>query len=287
MSSNKQTTAGLLGARGEGGGGEGGGGEGGGGEGGGGEGGGGKAVYQLGRVSVEAAVQAVARGEMVAVVDDVQRENEGDLVMAAQFATPAKIARMIERTSGILCAAMDGDSLDRLHLPQMVTDNQDPRQTPFTVSVDAADGSTGVSPSSRCSTFLRLSNPSSLPLAFHRPGHVFPLRCHQHGLFGREGHTEAAVELCALAGLHTCAVIGEIKSRVDVTQMATVSELMSLAEDEHMVLTSIQDLICYKQEMEQQTDPKTSACDFSSCWNCTLSTPPSVNNESGHIRGRV
>eukprot|EP00922_Rhytidocystis_sp_ex-Travisia-forbesii_P028830 GHVS01042257.1.p1 GENE.GHVS01042257.1~~GHVS01042257.1.p1 ORF type:complete len:272 (-),score=67.89 GHVS01042257.1:214-1029(-) len=229
--------------------------------------------YLFGRHSVEAAVAAIRRGGMAAVVDDVSRENEGDLIMAAQFATPSNIADMINRTSGILCAAMDGETLDRLQIPPMVGNNQDPRKTPFAVSVDAADGSTGVSPCSRCATLLLLSSPTSTAAEFQRPGHVFPLRCHAEGLLGRQGHTEAAVELCTLAAVSTCAVIGEIKSRRDPTAMATATELVALADEEQLVLTSIQDIICYKREQ------LSTRCDNNKC-------QANHHHQESSIRGR-
>ncbi len=159
---------------------------------------------------VGAAIRALRAGRPVLVVDEADRENEGDLVIAAQFASPTWLAFFIRECRGLVCVAMEGARLDALRIPPMVDDNTSPQRTPFTVSVDAAVASTGVSAQERATTVRTLIDPAAGPADLVRPGHVFPLRAADGGLRERRGHTEAAVELCRLAGLVPAAVIVEV-----------------------------------------------------------------------------
>lgn len=196
---------------------------------------------------VPAALKALKLGKMCVVVDDKNRENEGDLVMAAQFATPSKIAFMVQHTSGVLCAAMSGDDLDRLKLPLMTPYNEDPNKTAFSLSVDAVDGTSGISATSRARTFRLLAAAETIPTDLQRPGHVFPLRARPGGLDERRGHTEAAIELCDSACLNRVGIVGEIVSRKDITDMARLEELQEFAEEHDMSLISTQEILDYRR----------------------------------------
>ena len=151
---------------------------------------------------VEEAIEAIRRGLPVIVVDDADRENEGDVILAAALATPKWIGWTVRHTSGVLCAPMPAALADTLGLPPMVARNQDPRQTAYTVSVDAQVGvGTGISAADRATTARLLATPATTPGDLNRPGHLFPLRARDGGVLERRGHTEAAVDLCRLAGL--------------------------------------------------------------------------------------
>ncbi|WP_330254607.1 bifunctional 3,4-dihydroxy-2-butanone-4-phosphate synthase/GTP cyclohydrolase II [Nocardia sp. NBC_00565] len=198
---------------------------------------------------IEAALAAVAAGGMVVVVDDEDRENEGDLVLAAALATPESIAFMVRHTSGVLCAPLPGADLDRLRLPPMTPVNEDPKGTAYTVSVDAAAGTTtGISAADRAGTVRALADPRTRPDDLTRPGHVFPLRAHPSGVLGRPGHTEAAVDLTRLAGLRPAGVIAEIV-REDGS-MARLPQLLEFAETHALPIISIADLIEYRRRVE-------------------------------------
>jgi len=163
--------------------------------------------------SVQDAVQAFKNGEFVVVMDDESRENEGDLIIAAEKVTTEKMAFMIRHTSGLVCVPMAGERLDKLQLPLMVEDkrNTELMKTAYTVSCDYAHGTTtGISAHDRALTSRKLADPSSLPSDFSRPGHIFPLRYHPGGVLRRIGHTEAAVDLASLAGLNPVSCICEI-----------------------------------------------------------------------------
>src|SRR2546428_3329174 len=152
--------------------------------------------------SIDEGIRAVAAGELVIVADDENRENEGDLIMAAEKATPEKLAFRIRHTSGIICQPMTGERLDQLHLPQMVQQNTESKRTAFTVSVDARDGTTtGVSAEDRARTVTALADPDTSIEDFLRPGHIFPLRYRDGGGLKRAGRTEAAIDLARPAGL--------------------------------------------------------------------------------------
>lgn len=205
----------------------------------------------MGFAAVEDAVASFGRGEIVIVVDDEARENEGDLVMAADHATPEKIAFFLKHTSGFICAPMSPGRLDDLGIPLMVSDNRDAWRTAFAVSVDARVGtSTGISASDRAATVRSLADPSSAPDDFNRPGHVLPLRAAEGGVLKRAGHTEATVDLARAAGVQPVGVLCEVVSE-DKTQMARLPELERLAERHNMPLISIAQLIRYRHRVEQ------------------------------------
>ncbi|MGK8523936.1 bifunctional 3,4-dihydroxy-2-butanone-4-phosphate synthase/GTP cyclohydrolase II [Nocardia asteroides] len=199
--------------------------------------------------TVPAAVAAIAGGGMALVVDDEGRENEGDLVLAAQQATAANIGFLVRHTSGVLCVPMAGADLDRLDLPPMTAVNQDPKGTAYTVSVDAASGiSTGISAADRAHTMRLLADPATAPRDLTRPGHVFPLRAHPLGVLGRQGHTEAAVDLIRMAGLRPAGVIAEVV-REDGS-LARLPDLLTMARVHGIPIISIADLITHRRRLE-------------------------------------
>ncbi|MEV6771663.1 bifunctional 3,4-dihydroxy-2-butanone-4-phosphate synthase/GTP cyclohydrolase II [Nocardia sp. NPDC051030] len=199
--------------------------------------------------TIATAVAAIATGGMVLVVDDEDRENEGDLVLAAEKATPENIGFMVRWTSGVVCVPMAGEDLDRLQLPPMTTVNQDPKGTAYTVSVDAISGvSTGISAADRAHTMRLLADPRTTADELSRPGHVFPLRAHPRGVLGREGHTEASVDLARLAGLRPAAVIAEVVN--DDGSMARLPELLIMARAHDIPIVSIADLVEYRKRLE-------------------------------------
>jgi len=196
---------------------------------------------QFGPKSVVAAIEQIKAGKIIVVTDDEDRENEGDLIMAAEFATPETIGFIRRYSSGVICVAVKGARLDELELPPMVINNQDPKQTAFTVSVDVKEGTTtGISAFDRAATFRALASPTTVPGDFNRPGHVFPLRPREGGVLERDGHTEASVDFCKLAGLHECGVLSEICN--EDGSMSRVPELRTFCEEHGLVLTSIHDL---------------------------------------------
>src|SRR4051794_24355068 len=199
------------------------------------------------------AVADIAAGKPVVVVDDADRENEGDLIFAAEMATPELVAFMVRYTSGYICVPLTEPDCDRLELPPMYHTNQDRRGTAYTVSVDARDGtSTGISAHDRALTMRMLADPSSTPADFTRPGHVVPLRAKAGGVLRRPGHTEAAVDLCRMAGLQSAGVLCEIVSEKDVEDMARMDELELFASVHDLALISIADLIAYRRRTERQ-----------------------------------
>ena len=207
--------------------------------------------YCFGRQSVEAAIAAIKRGELVVVVDDEDRENEGDFIMAADMVTPETMAVMVRYTSGVLCVGMEGDRMDKLKLPPMVAKNEDPKGTAFTVSVDATKEhgiTTGISAKERAITIKMLGNPSATAEDFHRPGHIFPLRSQPNGVLTRDGHTEASVDLSRLAGLSPVGVLCEIVSEENPVEMARLPELRKFCAKHGFVLTSIADIIQYRKD---------------------------------------
>ena len=198
------------------------------------------------------ALAAIRNGECVIVVDDEGRENEGDLICAAQFATPQQINFMATEGRGLICLAMQGDKLDALDLPLMVDRNTDSNQTAFTVSIDAGpefNVSTGISAEDRAKTIQVAINPSTTPEDLRRPGHIFPLRAKKGGVLKRAGHTEAAVDLALLSGLNPAGVICEIQNQDG--SMSRLPELSKYAKQWGMKLISIADLIRYRSENER------------------------------------
>jgi len=180
--------------------------------------------------SVEQAIADVAAGKAVVVVDDADRENEGDLIFAAEMATPELVAFMVRYTSGYICVPLIEADCERLDLPPMYHTNQDKRGTAYTVSVDARNGvGTGISAVDRALTMRLLADPASTAADFTRPGHVVPLRAKEGGVLRRPGHTEAAIDLTRLAGLQPAGVLCEIVSQKDVGDMARLEELSVFA----------------------------------------------------------
>lgn len=192
---------------------------------------------------VAAAVAALRDGQPIVVLDPPDREGEGDLVIAADHATPERLAFVMREARGLLCVAMEGARLDDLELPPMVPVNTGPQGTSFTVSVDAKGVSTGMSATERALTVRALIDPSTSPADLLRPGHVFPLRAAPGGLRERQGHTEAAVELCRLAGLTPAAVIAEIVNADG--SMADARELARFADRHGLPLVTVADLLAH------------------------------------------
>lgn len=202
--------------------------------------------------SIERAIADIAAGKAVVVVDDEDRENEGDLIFAAEKATPELVAFMVRYTSGYLCVPLDGDACDRLGLPPMYSMNQDKHGTAYTVTVDAREGiGTGISASDRATTMRLLADPEATAGDFTRPGHVVPLRAKEGGVLRRPGHTEAAVDLARLADLAPAGVICEIVSQKDVGSMARSDELRVFADEHDLAMISIADLIAWRRRHEK------------------------------------
>ena len=200
---------------------------------------------------VDRAIKDIAAGRPVLVVDDENRENEGDIIFAASMATPELLAFMIRYTSGVICVPMREAELDRLQLPQMTAHNTEHHRTAFTVSVDARDRiSTGISAADRAATIAKLVDPATTAADLVRPGHVFPLRYAEGGVLRRAGHTEAAVDLARLAGLPEAGVLCEVVN--DDGTMARLPELRAFASTHDLALISIEQLIEYRRRTERQ-----------------------------------
>lgn len=198
--------------------------------------------------SIEAAIEDIRNGRMVIVVDDPGRENEGDLIVAAEKATPEAVNFMVKYARGLVCMPMEGKVLDRLGIHAMVERNTDNHETAFTVSVDYKDTTTGISAFERAGTIRGLMDESAGPEDFRRPGHIFPLRAREGGVLKRTGHTEAAVDLARLAGLKPAGVICEILNE-DGT-MARTPQLMEFAEKHGIGIITITDLVAYRSQRE-------------------------------------
>ncbi|MEU1981911.1 bifunctional 3,4-dihydroxy-2-butanone-4-phosphate synthase/GTP cyclohydrolase II [Nocardia sp. NPDC019395] len=202
---------------------------------------------------IERAVADIAAGKPVVVVDDEDRENEGDLIFAAEKATPELVAFMVRHTSGYLCVPLSGEDCDRLALPPMYAVNQDKHGTAYTVTVDARAGiGTGISAADRAATMRLLADLTAGAGDFTRPGHVVPLRAKDGGVLRRPGHTEAAVDLARMAGLRPAGVICEIVSRQNEGAMAQTGELRDFADEHGLALISIADLIAWRRRHEKQ-----------------------------------
>ncbi|MEP0750700.1 bifunctional 3,4-dihydroxy-2-butanone-4-phosphate synthase/GTP cyclohydrolase II [Trichocoleus sp. Lan] len=202
--------------------------------------------------AIDAALADLKAGRVVVVVDDESRENEGDLIGAAQFATPDMINFMAVNARGLICLALTGDRLDELDLPLMVSNNTDSNQTAFTVSIDAAPNMgvrTGISAEDRAVTIQVALNPATQPNDLRRPGHIFPLRAREGGVLKRAGHTEAGVDLARLAGLYPAGVICEIQNPDG--SMARLPELIEYAKTHQLKIISIADLISYRLNHER------------------------------------
>jgi 3,4-dihydroxy 2-butanone 4-phosphate synthase / GTP cyclohydrolase II len=197
--------------------------------------------------SIEAAIEAFAAGRPVVVVDDEDRENEGDIIFAAEFATPELMGWTVRYSSGVVCVPMTGQRADALGLPPMVLDNQDAKGTAYTVSCDAATGiTTGISGADRAVTARLLADPASTVAHITRPGHIFPLRAVDGGVRSRRGHTEAAVDLCRLANLEPVGVIAELVH--DDGTMMRLQALREFATEWNIPLVSIEDLAAYLED---------------------------------------
>jgi len=200
--------------------------------------------------SVEEAIEAIRQGGMIVVVDDEDRENEGDLIVAADKATPETLAFMVRHGSGIVCVAMERERLEQLELPLMSDDGSEAMGTAFTLTVDARNGTTtGVSAADRARTIAVLIDPTTKPDDLRRPGHVFPLRSKRGGVLERAGHTEAAVDLARLAGHHPAGVLCELVNE-DGT-MARLPDLQTFATTHNLPLLSIADLIAHRAAREK------------------------------------
>jgi 3,4-dihydroxy 2-butanone 4-phosphate synthase / GTP cyclohydrolase II len=199
--------------------------------------------------TIPEAIDEIAQGRIVIVVDDADRENEGDLIVAAEKVTPETIAFMVRYTSGVICMPVMGERLDELHIPLMVATNTDHQRTAFTVSVDARRGvTTGISAADRATTIRALVDRETRPEDILRPGHIFPLRYREGGVLRRAGHTEAAVDLARLAGLFPAGVLCETVN--DDGTMARLPDLARFAKEHGLKLISIADLIEYRRRRE-------------------------------------
>ncbi|WP_433365536.1 bifunctional 3,4-dihydroxy-2-butanone-4-phosphate synthase/GTP cyclohydrolase II [Actinoplanes sp. CA-142083] len=202
---------------------------------------------------IERAIADIAAGRAVIVVDDEDRENEGDLIFAAEKATPELVAFMVRYTSGYICAPITEEEADRLDLPPMYHTNQDRRGTAYAVAVDAASGvSTGISAADRARTLRLLSSPDTRPTDLSRPGHVVPLRAKAGGVLRRPGHTEAAIDLAELAGLRPAGVLCEMVN--DDGTMQRRPDLERFAKEHDLSLITIADLVAYRRQQERQVE---------------------------------
>ncbi|MFF1821919.1 bifunctional 3,4-dihydroxy-2-butanone-4-phosphate synthase/GTP cyclohydrolase II [Kribbella sp. NPDC051587] len=203
--------------------------------------------------TIEHALDEIRAGRPIVVVDDEDRENEGDLVFAASKATPELLAFLIRYSSGVVCVPMEGAELDRLGIPLMTPHNRERMRTAYTISVDARDGiSTGISAADRARTIRVLSDSASESYDLVQPGHIFPLRAREGGVLVRPGHTEASVDLARLAGLNSTAVISELVN--DDGTMKRGQDLRTFADEHGLVLISIEDLIRYRRRTEIQIE---------------------------------
>ncbi len=198
---------------------------------------------------IEDAIAEIRQGRMVIVVDDEDRENEGDLTLAAEHVSPEAIAFMATHGRGLICAALEGETLDRLQIPLMVRDNTSPFETAFCISVEARHGtSTGISAQDRARTIRALIAPESKASDFVKPGHVFPLRARPGGVLARTGQTEASVDLARMAGLHPSGVICEIMK--DDGTMARVPDLIPFCEKHGLLMVTVADLVAYRLRID-------------------------------------
>ena len=212
-----------------------------------------RATDRVGLDSIESAIDAIAAGEAIVVVDDEDRENEGDLIFAAAKATPELTGFMIRHTSGYICVGMTGDMLDRLNLPPMTAVNEDQRGTAYAVSVDARNvESTGISAADRALTIKVLADSATEPHELTRPGHVMPLRAVRGGVLRRPGHTEASVDLARLAGLSPAGALCELVN--DDGSMMRAEQCRAFANAHGLVMVSIADLIRYRRQRESQVE---------------------------------
>ena len=199
--------------------------------------------------TIEEVIEDLKAGKPVIIVDDESRENEGDLVLAAEFATRESINFIIKEARGLLCTPMLERDLLRLGIPQMVEKNTDNHETAFTVSVDHVDTTTGISPEERAVTMQKLIDPNTKPEDFRRPGHVFPLRYKEGGVLVRQGHTEASIDLCKLAGLYPAAAICEITN--DEGYMSRMDDLLAFSKKHNLKIASVEALVEYRKRHDR------------------------------------
>ncbi len=199
--------------------------------------------------SIEEVIEDLKAGKPVIIVDDESRENEGDLVIAAEFATRETINFIIKEARGLLCTPMLEKDLIRLGIHQMVEKNTDNHETAFTVSVDHVDTTTGISPEERAVTMQKLIDPNAKPEDFRRPGHVFPLRYKEGGVLVRQGHTEASIDLCKLAGLYPAAAICEITN--DEGYMSRMDDLLAFSKKHNLKIASVEALVEYRKRHDR------------------------------------
>ena len=199
---------------------------------------------------IEDVIAAIARGEIVVMVDDEDRENEGDFIMAAEFASAEKLAFIVRYSTGVVCAPLTDERCDELRLPLMVEQNTESQRTAFTDTVDLIEGTTtGISAADRAATLRGLSDPTLSFKSFARPGHIFPLRARNGGVLKRAGHTEAGVDLARLAGCEPAAVICEIQN--DDGTMMRLPDLRKFCAEHNLLLSSIAQLIEYRRHNER------------------------------------
>ncbi len=200
--------------------------------------------------TIEEAILALREGKPVIVADDTNRENEGDLILAAEMATPQSIGFIVRHTSGLICLSMKEDRLRELNLPQMVPENSESMKTAFTVSVDYRHGtSTGISAADRAATIQALINPNTKPADLNRPGHIFPLRYREGGVLKRAGHTEAAVDLMEISGMYPAGVLCEIVN--EDGSMARYPELLVFSEKHQLPIITVEQIIRYRRKKEK------------------------------------
>ena len=197
---------------------------------------------------IEDAIEDIRQGKMLVVVDDEDRENEGDLIVAADKTTPETINFMATYAKGLICTPMEGERLDALDIAPMVANNTDNHETAFTVSVDAVTTDTGISAFERCQTVRLLIDPSAKPSSFRRPGHVFPLRAVPGGVLRRAGHTEATVDLARLAGLYPAGLCCEIMA--DDGHLMRTPQLLEFAKAHDLKMITVRELIAYRKRTE-------------------------------------
>ncbi len=207
--------------------------------------------------TVEQALEDLRQGKVILVIDDPERENEGDLICAAEFATQENVNLMASKAKGLICMPMIGELCDKLELDQMVSVNTDNHCTAFTVSIDHVDTTTGISAAERSVTAMKCVEEDAKPEDFRRPGHMFPLRAKEGGVLKRDGHTEATVDLMLLAGLKPCGLCCEIM-REDGTMMRT-TELLQFAEEENLTVITIASLIEYRLQRDSLIERKAEA----------------------------
>ena len=205
--------------------------------------------------TIDEALEALCQGEIILVTDDDDRENEGDFICAAEFATTENINFMATHGKGLICMPMSAEFVQKLQIPQMVSHNTDNHETAFTVSIDHVDTTTGISAAERSITAMKCVEEGAKPEDFRRPGHMFPLLAKENGVLERNGHTEATVDLCRLAGLKACGLCCEIMKE-DGTMMRT-GELIELAQKWNLKFITIKDLQAYRKQHEKLVDRMT------------------------------